>query len=160
MRLAHTHVWPELSVAAMKICGIAFSKSTSAMTTHGSLPPSSSVKRLSVAEQLLATRRPVALEPVKDTLRMPSCSVTAIERQQANWRLGNAVALTPRAEAVVADDDLHNAGREELLRSLDDADVAKRRERARLDDDRVAGQHGRNDLPDHEQDREVPGGGA
>ncbi|KAI3479986.1 hypothetical protein L1887_57884 [Cichorium endivia] len=63
----------------------------------------------------------------------------------------------PRAEVVVTNDDLDDTGREDLLRSLDDADVAERGEGRGLDDDAVTGDKGLGHLPEHEQDGEVPG---
>lgn len=49
--------------------------STSSQTIHGSLPPNSRVTRFNVLAQLVMTRLPVAIDPVKEILSMPGCSV-------------------------------------------------------------------------------------
>ncbi len=63
----------------------------------------------------------------------------------------------PRTKRVVTHNDLDDTGREDLLCSLDDTDVAKRGEGRGLDDDRVSGNERLQDLPKHQQDGEVPG---
>ena len=68
-------IWPLLRNAAQNRSSAAFSTSTSGITIAGSLPPSSSVTRLSVADALCITRRPVAVDPVKLILSMPGCAV-------------------------------------------------------------------------------------
>ena len=71
MRLVAMQIWPVLRKAAQNSCSATCSTSTSGMTMAASLPPSSSVTRLSDVAALAMTLRPVAVEPVKLILSMP-----------------------------------------------------------------------------------------
>ena len=75
MRLIAMQTWPLLTNEAKKIFLATAFGSTSSMTIAGSLPPSSSVTRFSVAAALASTFLPVATEPVNEILSMPGCSV-------------------------------------------------------------------------------------
>lgn len=61
------------------------------------------------------------------------------------------------AELVVAADGLDDTGRENLLSELNGFQGSVRGEGARLHDDGIAGQEGRDDLPHGEDNGEVPG---
>ena len=50
------------------------SGSASSRTTAADLPPNSRLTFRSVAPQAAATRRPAAVEPVKETLSIPGCA--------------------------------------------------------------------------------------
>ena len=75
MRLMAMHTWPLLTKAAKNSFGATTCGSTSSSTMAASLPPSSSVMRLSVAAALAMTRLPLATEPVNEILSMPGCSL-------------------------------------------------------------------------------------
>jgi hypothetical protein len=68
-RSTEAQVWPALRNAAHTIPEAARSRSASAQTTAGSLPPSSRVTGVPWAEALAMTRRPVGTLPVNSTLR-------------------------------------------------------------------------------------------
>ncbi|MDT0608683.1 hypothetical protein RM812_00255 [Streptomyces sp. DSM 40712] len=55
----------------------ATSRSASAKTTDGDLPPSSSVMRLSVSVAWRRTSLPVAVDPVKAIFATPGCATSA-----------------------------------------------------------------------------------
>ncbi len=62
------------------------------------------------------------------------------------------------ADLVRAGDDIDNARRELLVDELDKADGRERRQRRRLDDDRVASAYRRNDVPACDHHRPIPWG--
>ena len=99
MRLIAMQTWPLFTNDAKKIFFATAFGSTSSMTIAGSLPPSSSVTRLSVAAALASTFLPVATEPVNEILSMLR------------------VLRDPGAELVAAGEHVHDAGREDLVRS-------------------------------------------
>ncbi len=90
------------------------------MTMAGSLPPSSSVTRFSVAAALASTFLPVATEPVNEILSMPACSVIA------------------RAELVAAREHVDDARRKDVFEDLADFEGRERRIRRGLQDDGIA----------------------
>lgn len=57
---------------------------------------------------------------------------------------------------VVSKNDLHNTCGQVLVEELNDAGVTERSEWGWLDDDGVTSQDCGDDLPHHEEDREVP----
>ena len=66
------------------------------------------------------------------------------------------VARHPRAELVAAGDNVDDTGRDDVAQDLAEQDRVERREGRRLDHHRVAGEQRRRDLPDRENQREVP----
>ena len=74
-RLAALQNWALFWNAAQKICGAIFAGSTSGRTIAGSLPPSSSVTRLSVPAAARITCLPVSVLPVKAIFAIPGCAV-------------------------------------------------------------------------------------
>jgi hypothetical protein len=67
---------PELGKIAFAAPGIALSRSASASTIVGDLPPSSSVTRFIWRAEACMMRWPVAVEPVKAILRTSGCSIS------------------------------------------------------------------------------------
>jgi hypothetical protein len=74
--LIAAQTWPEFNIAPMKIFCAVSTGSASSSTIAASLPPSSSVRRLSVSAPLAMTFLPVAVEPVNATLAMRGCCVS------------------------------------------------------------------------------------
>ena len=76
------------------------SRSASAKTTWGLLPPSSSVTRLTLPTAACATLTPVAVEPVNATLSMPGCAASAspVARSQAGDDVHDARRQARRVE--------------------------------------------------------------
>ena len=86
------------------------------------------------------TRRPVAVEPVKETFAIPGCA-----------------AMAAAGGGAEPGDDVHHPGREaDLGDELGEAQAGQRRELGRLHHDGVAGREGRAELPPAEHQREVP----
>ena len=67
MRLAEVHTWPAFKKRAQAAPGTAASRSASAKTMSGSMPPSSRFTRATRAAARAAMRVPTAVEPVKAT---------------------------------------------------------------------------------------------
>ena len=67
---------PALPNTAIGAAAAAASRSASANTTLGDLPPSSSVTRLIVAAAPAAIERPTSVEPVKAILATSGCSTS------------------------------------------------------------------------------------
>ena len=118
----------------------AASRSASANTTCGDLPPSSRLTRARCPAAARMTAVPVAVEPVKATLSTPGCSASG------------APASGPKPGEHVED-----AGREAgLLEEPRELERRGRRLLGRLGDDGAArGQRGR-ELPRQQQHRRVP----
>ena len=131
--------WPLFWNAPSKIFGATFFGSTSSSTMAASLPPSSSVMRFSVSAALAITFFPVAVEPVKEILRMSGWAVRASPRS-----LASAITLSTPGGSIVLDQ------RGELQRR-------QRRGRRRFQHHGVAGQQRRRHLERHQDQREVPG---
>ena len=70
-------IWPEFMNAPKLAASAAASRSASASTTWGALPPSSSRQRLSCSAHLTATIRPTRVEPVKFTRRTAGWAISA-----------------------------------------------------------------------------------
>ena len=70
-------LWPAFWISAATIAGTAWSRSASAKTTLGDLPPSSSSIGISRRAQASATLAPVAALPTNVTWSMPACSTSA-----------------------------------------------------------------------------------
>ena len=116
------------------------SRSASANTTAGALPPSSRCTRLAVSAAAAITARPVAEEPVTETMS----------------RAG--VRDEGGADVGATGDDVEHAGRESGLgRELGEPDRRARSRRRRLEHHGVPGSERGADLPDPHDEREVPG---
>ena len=76
-RVPAEQIWPVFSVKPAAIVAAAASRSASAKTTCGDLPPSSSVTGTSRSAAARATARPVATEPVKPIRRTRRSSTSA-----------------------------------------------------------------------------------
>ena len=130
--------WPLLTNDAKKIFFATAFGSTSSMTIAGSLPPSSSVTRFSVAAALASTFLPVATEPVNEILSIP------------------AMLRHPGAELVAAREHVDDAGREHVLHDLADLQRRERRVRRRLQDHRVARVERRHERAERQIHGRVP----
>ncbi len=71
------HIWPALLNDQPRIALSARSKSASAKTMNGDLPPSSVTEGTTLAAAAWATLMPVGTEPVKVTWSMPGCPARA-----------------------------------------------------------------------------------
>ncbi len=78
MRLRAQQSWPALSRNDAGAVAAARSRSASAKTMLGLLPPSSRVTRFTVAAQRAMTERPTAVEPVKTILPTRGWSTSAV----------------------------------------------------------------------------------
>src|SRR5467141_5048338 len=76
-RVPALQIWPELANTAIAAPGTAASRSASANTMSGDLPPSSSDTRLRLPADALTIDCPVTCEPVKATLSTPGCEASA-----------------------------------------------------------------------------------
>ena len=116
----------------------AWSSGASSNTMFAALPPSSSVRRLSVPAIVRRICLPTSVEPVNATL-----STSAATR------------AAPVSPAPVSDVD---CARRQLRRldHLGEKQRGERRRLRRLQDGRVAGGEGRRELPRRHQHREVP----
>ena len=76
-RVAAEHTWPALKKAPDAVCRIAVSRSASANTTLGDLPPSSSPMRVILSAAARMMNWPVCGEPVNAILSMPRCETSA-----------------------------------------------------------------------------------
>ena len=133
--------WPECRNTAVRAKSTAVSKSASAKTTLGFLPPSSSATFFTVAAAVAMIRLPVSSPPVKETMSTRGSSESGAPD------LGSG-----------AQDEVGGAGREPgLLQCPHQQDRGGGGELAGLEDDRVAGEEGRGDLPTGLQQRVVPG---
>jgi hypothetical protein len=74
--------------------------------------------------------------------------------------LNKRVRCEPRTQVIITAQRLHNTGREEVLRELNELQTRVGREGRGLDDDGVTSQHGGRELLDGERDGEVPGDDA
>ena len=70
-------IWPEFMNAPKLAASAAASRSASASTTIGALPPSSSRQRFMCSAHLAAMMRPTRVEPVKLTRRTAGCAISA-----------------------------------------------------------------------------------
>jgi hypothetical protein len=73
MRVGASQDWPLLPKHALTPLRTALSKSASASTMLGDLPPSSCATRLTVSAAVLATMMPARVEPVKETMSTSGC---------------------------------------------------------------------------------------
>ena len=77
-RLEETQHWPVLKLTPKAAPSAAASRSPSAKTTIGFLPPSSRPSRLKLPSAAAWTQeRPTAVEPVKDSMSTSPCSASA-----------------------------------------------------------------------------------
>ena len=77
IREPQTQIWPVLPKAPRALQKTALSRSASAKTMFGFLPPSSSEIRLTWDAATDRTRAPVSMPPVTDTMSTPGCSTIA-----------------------------------------------------------------------------------
>ena len=132
--------WPALKNAAdADALGRGSSRSASAKTTAGALPPSSRWVRFTSAAAERATSMPARVEPVMLTRPGAGCSTSA-----------RPVSRSPQTT-------LSTPGGSASWRDLGEQRGAHRRGVARLEDDGVAGGERRADLPDRHHQRVVPG---
>ena len=101
MRDAAEQVWPAFWMPALTRNGSAASRSASAKTICGLLPPSSSVTGTAFLAAAVCTSVPVATEPVKEMWSTPGCADSA------------APASSPRPG-----DDVQRAGRQPGLGAM------------------------------------------
>ena len=141
MRLRAVQFWPALSKTDIGVAAANFSRSASAKTTLGLLPPSSSEIRFTLFAASRMISWPVVVSPVKATL--PDARVRGEGRAGATARAG---------------DDVHDTRREACLEGqLGQANGRQRRPRGGLEDARVAGGERRAKLPRGHVLGEVPG---
>ena len=120
----------------------ACSRSASAKTMFGDLPPSSNVTSFSVLAARAAIRLPVAVEPVKAILSTPA------------WSTSAAPARAPEARAAMLSDARRQL---ELLDQRREHERRDGRVVGGLEDDRIAAGQRRADLPGEHVQRRVPG---
>src|SRR3989304_4312205 len=77
IRDPQTQIWPVFPKAPRALQKTAVSRSASAKTRFGFLPPSSSETRLTCEAATSRTREPVSMPPVTDTMSTPGCSTIA-----------------------------------------------------------------------------------
>ncbi|MNT56903.1 hypothetical protein D3C72_1942400 [compost metagenome] len=73
MRVGASQDWPELLKHSSTLPVTRSSRSASAKTMFGDLPPSSSVTRLTVSAASLLTAMPARVEPVNDIMSISRC---------------------------------------------------------------------------------------
>ena len=76
-RFAQMHVWPMKRNFESIACSTARSRSASAKTMNGAFPPSSSAVLMSRGAHCAARIRPTSVEPVKLSLRVEGCEISA-----------------------------------------------------------------------------------
>src|ERR1700753_3220825 len=77
MRVPAEQIWPEFANTAIAAPGTAASRSASANTMSGDLPPSSSETRFRVPAEARTIDWPVTCDPVNATLSTPGCDASA-----------------------------------------------------------------------------------
>src|SRR5882762_5821018 len=139
-RVPALQICPELANTAIAAPGTAASRSASANTMSGDLPPSSSDTRLRLPADALTIDCPVTCEPVKATLSTPGCEASA------------APAVSPYPGTT-----LTTPGRNASFhRQLAKPQRRQRRFFRGLKDHRATGSDGGTDLPDAGTKRAVP----
>src|SRR5216117_2631750 len=118
----------------------ATSRSASANTMFGDLPPSSSVSFLSGSAESFIRCLPTSVEPVKLILSTPGC-----------------LTIASPTMAPLPGNTFSTPGKPGLERQLADADRGERGDLRRLQDHTVPGRERRGRLPAHHDHREVPG---
>ena len=139
-RLAAVQRWPVVPKPPQRQPSTASSRSASSMIMMTFLPPISRWTFLNVGAAAWLTIRPTLVEPVNDTTR-----TTSLGRQ----RRADLVAVA----GDHVDDALRDAG---FLEHLDEVQRRQRRLRRGLEDDGVAADQRRDDLPRRDRHREVP----
>ena len=139
-RVPAEHTCPACRNAPLSAPSSAASRSASANTMFGFLPPSSSATFLTSSAAARMIARPVASPPVNDTRSTSGADTSA------------APTLAPAPSTRLTTP----AGVPAFSSSLDERDRRQRRHLARLQDDGVAGGQRRRDLPRHLQQRVVP----
>ena len=140
-RLVAVQRCPVEKNAAFNTQSTATSRSASASTMVGFLPPISSCTRASRSAPIFAMPRPTASEPVNEMARTFGCATSGIADVAA--RAGDEVEHA-----------LRNAG---FMQDLDEPHARERRLRRRLDHHGVAGDQRGRELPRRDGDGEVPG---
>ena len=130
--------WPELNIPPQAAALAARSRSASARTIIGSLPPSSRLTGVSVSAARAITLRPVRSEPV-------------------NWMKSTASTRAPPVSPMPCTQSKHVGAADLLLPGLDHLGEAERGELGGLDDDGRAGLQRRDRVAEREDQREVPG---
>ena len=132
--------WPECRKTAVRAKSRATSRSASAKTMLGFLPPSSRATFLTVAAAEAITRRPVTRPPVNETRSTRGSSTSGAA----------ASAPAPRTRLPTP------AGSPASSSSRIRMDAGVRRQLARLEHERVAGREAGRDLPGGLEERVVP----
>ena len=133
------HVCPAFANPPHSAPAIAWSRSASASTSIGSLPPSSSTEPFSLRAQPSATDLPASTEPVKNTLPTPD-------------------PTTAGAGPGAVDDPDQPVGDAGALEHAGDPLADQRRQRCRLQHHTVAGHQRERHLPERDAPRVVPRG--
>jgi hypothetical protein len=132
--------WPQLSKTEYGASAANRSRSASAKTTLGLLPPSSRLIFFTLPAASRMISWPVPVSPVNATLPMPA------------W----AAMAAPAVSARPGDDVEDARGEAGLERQFGDPDGGERRVAGGLEDRGVAGRQSRAHLPAGEHEREVP----
>ena len=132
--------WPWLKKIALAAPGIAASRSASANTMLGDLPPSSSETRLRLSAAAWTISLPTSVEPVNATLSTPG------------WAAIAAPAVSPKPVTMFTTP----AGSPASWISSPSRSARQRRLLGGLEYDRAAGRERRAELPGGHQQREVP----
>ncbi len=138
--MAAVQSWPPLISAPAVAPRAAASRSASAWTMNGALPPSSRWTRLTLFAASAWIRLPVSESPVSEMRSTSMCAAIA------------APTTSPRPVTTLRTP----AGNPGLRGQLGQPDRRDRRRAGRLEDDRVAGRERRADLPDRHPERVVP----
>ena len=128
MRDAAEHVCPAFWMPALTRNGSAASRSASAKTICGLLPPSSSVTGTAFLAAAICTSAPVATEPVNERWSTPGCAASAAPGLLAE--AGDDVERARRQAGLGADAREREHGQARLLGGLEHAGVAHRQRRA------------------------------
>ena len=140
MRSVDMQIWPEFMNAPKLAASAAASRSASASTTCGALPPSSSRQRLRCSAHFIAMICPTFEEPVKFTRRTAGWAISSSTTSGASpgaWMI-RLIAPAGRPASASARDDRGVRARA-LLGRLEHDGVAvgqRRRDRARGEDHR------------------------
>lgn len=95
MRSVDKHPCPELANEPNAAALTAISRSASASTMHGALPPSSNTTRLRCAPAFSPMMRPMRVEPVKWIRRTSGCTIRAFTTSYDPVATDTSIALRP-----------------------------------------------------------------
>src|ERR1700753_2471030 len=130
MRVHAVQVWPELRNALPTPTLTARLTSASSRITLAALPPSSSATLAMRSAAAWVIARPVAVEPVNDTMSTPGCAAIA----------------APTSGAAPVTESTPPARTPRLVGRVEQQVGDERRQLARLEHDRAARRQGRRDL--------------